>query len=124
MDPREVYLRYVRAGLAGDPDAQAGVFAEDGVLESPLATGSYPPRVEGRAAIREFIAGLQAQADRPAVDTGASRYALHVSAEDDDTDVVVSELDVTFVGGGTMSLVQIFRIRAGEVVLMRDYFRA
>jgi hypothetical protein len=123
MDPREVYLRYVRAGIAGDPDAQAGVFAEDGVLESPLATGSYPPRVEGRAAIREFIAGLQAQADRPAVDIGASRYALHVSAEDD-TDVVVAELDVTLVGGGTMSLVQIFRIRAGEVVLMRDYFRA
>jgi uncharacterized protein len=123
MDPREVYLRYVRAGIAGDPDAQAGVFAADGVLESPLATGSYPPRVEGRAAIRDFIAGLHAQADRPPVDTGASRYALHVSAEDD-TDVLVAELDVTFVGGGTMSLVQIFRIRGGEVVLMRDYFRA
>lgn len=121
MDPREVYLRYVRAGIAGDPDAQAGVFAADGVLESPLATGSYPRRVEGRAAIRDFIAGLQAQPERPAVDFAGSRYALHVSTEDG-ADVVVAEIDVTFVGGGTMSLAQIFRIRAGEVVLMRDYF--
>jgi ketosteroid isomerase-like protein len=126
-DPQKIYQRYVLASaLARDPDALAGLFTDDGVLESPLVPPghAYPRRLEGRAQIR---AGMAAYYERsaaavPAVDTGKSRFVLHVTA---DPGVFIVEIDAALAGpadGTTMSLVQIFRIRDGQIAMLRDYF--
>jgi uncharacterized protein len=57
-----------------------------------------------------------------AVDPGRSRYASHDTT---DPDVFVAELDgVAVVDGRDVALpiVRIFRLRAGEIVSLRDYF--
>jgi ketosteroid isomerase-like protein len=126
-DPQEIYQRYVLASaFARDPDALAGLFTDDGVLESPLVPPghAYPRRLEGRAQIR---AGMAAYYERsagtaPAVDTGKSRFALHATT---DPGVFIVEIDAALAGpaaGTTMSLVQIFRIRDGQIAMLRDYF--
>jgi ketosteroid isomerase-like protein len=126
-DPQEIYLRYVRAGaFARDADALAGMFTADGVLEAPLVPPGheYPRRLEGRAQIR---AGMAAYYQRSAdasqkVDTGKSRYLLHLTA---DPSVFIVEIDTVLTGPAgatTISLVQIFRIRDGKIAMLRDYF--
>jgi limonene-1,2-epoxide hydrolase len=53
------------------------------------------------------------------VDFERTRYALH---ETSDRGVFSVEIDTAFEDGSTVSLVQIFRVRDGEIALMRDYF--
>jgi limonene-1,2-epoxide hydrolase len=36
--------------------------------------------------------------------------------------VFIAEIDTVFQDGSAVALVQIFRVRDGEIVLMRDYF--
>jgi ketosteroid isomerase-like protein len=126
MTPKEIFERYVRAGLTKNADAQAEMYAPDGIFEAPLAPpgGPYPRRLEGRAAIRESFAALHrrsAEADITVLPE-KSRYVLHVT---EDPDVFIAEIDTALEVGGeaaTMSLVQIFRMRDGQIALLRDYF--
>jgi limonene-1,2-epoxide hydrolase len=57
------------------------------------------------------------------VNVEESRYVLHDTA---DPDVFVVEIDTVLDGAAgqrtTTSLVQIFRIRDGQIALLRDYF--
>ena len=61
-----------------------------------------------------------------AVDTGESRYVLDDTA---DPDVFIAEVDgvvhspggTSLDGTSTVSLVQIFRVRDGQIPLLRDY---
>jgi ketosteroid isomerase-like protein len=126
-NPQKLYERYVWAGaMSHNPDAVAELFTADGVLESPLvpADHAYPRRMEGREAIRAGLAAYYerlANADRAdqKVDVDRSRYVLHTTA---DPDVFIAEIDAAVHGSDPMSLVQIFRLRDGEIALMRDYF--
>lgn len=123
MTPQEIFERHVRAGMTRDAEAQAGLYTPDGVFEAPLmpeGTG-YPRRLEGRAALRDGFAEMhrRAAADQRVVDFARSRYVLHTTA---DPDVFIVELDTAFVDAEPMALVQIFRLRDGEIALMRDYF--
>jgi steroid delta-isomerase-like uncharacterized protein len=64
-DARDVPLRYMAAWNRLDADACAECFAEDGVREGRImaqatSPGTRFPRFEGRAAIRERIAGFMA----------------------------------------------------------------
>ena len=123
----EIFERYVYAGaLSRDPDAVAAMFTEDGVFEAPLVPDGHPlpRRLAGRAAIRAGIGAYQRlDAFHGTVNFERSRYVLHDTA---DPDVFVAEIDTVFdVAGGdqrTMSLVQIFRLRDGQIALLRDYF--
>jgi len=126
--PREIFERYVWSGaISRDPDAVAGLFTADGVLESPLmpADGPYPRRLAGRAGIRDGLAAFYARTagTTQTVNTGASRYVLDTTA---DPDVFIAEIDSAMDGpdGVTtaVSLVQIFRLRDGQIALLRDYF--
>lgn len=130
--PQEIFGRYIRAGaLSHDADALAELFTEDGVLEAPLVPDGhhYPARLTGRDAIRSGMAAYYERAanarDRIAggtVDPAKSRYVLHDTA---DPDVFIAEIDTALDVAGesvTMSLVQIFRIRDGQIALLRDYF--
>ncbi|HEY6575393.1 MAG TPA: nuclear transport factor 2 family protein, partial [Mycobacterium sp.] len=57
MTPQELVGRALALLLAHDMAAFAGLWAEDGVLEFPFAAPGYPARVEGRAAIAEYMRG-------------------------------------------------------------------
>ncbi|MFC6084989.1 nuclear transport factor 2-like protein [Sphaerisporangium aureirubrum] len=56
------------------------------------------------------------------VNVAESRYVLHSTT---DPDVFIAEIDTALSGSAgdtTMSLLQIFRLRDGEIALLRDYF--
>ena len=123
---KEVFDRYLHAGaITRDPEAIAALFTEDGVYDSPLVPADHPLRhMAGRDAIR---AGTRAYHQRPA-DQGTmnpehSTLVLHDTA---DPDVFMAEIDVAFDQPDgrrtTTSLLQIFRLRDGQIAMLRDYF--
>lgn len=132
-NPQEIYQRYLWATLTQNADAVAEMFAVDGVFQAPLvpAGRAFPRRLEGREEIRtglaEYyhrwayeqqqagLAGLVANEEK-------SRSVVHTTA---DPDVFVVETDTAFDspdGIRIVSLVKIFRMRDGEIVVLRDYF--
>jgi len=123
---REVFERYLYAGaITRNPDAIAAMFTDDGVYDSPLAPDGHPLRhLVGRDAIRT---GTGAYHQRPtyqgAMNLERSAYVLHDTV---DPDVFIAEIDVAFDEADgrhtTMSLVWIFRLRDGQIALLRDYF--
>jgi ketosteroid isomerase-like protein len=123
---KEVFERYLYAGaITRNPDAIAAMFAEDGVYDAPLVPDGHPlHRLVGRDAIRT---GTSVYHQRPTyqgtMNLERSAYVLH---DTPDPDVFIAEIDVAFdeVDGRwtTMSLVWIFRLRDGQIVMLRDYF--
>ena len=123
---KEIYERYVYAGaITRNPDAVAAMFTEDGVYDAPLVTDDHPLRhLVGRDAIR---AGVGRFHERPAppgtMSLERSAYVLH---DTPDPDVFIAEIDIAFDQNDgrqtTMSLVQIFRLRGGQIAVLRDYF--
>lgn len=124
---QEIFERYVYAGaVTRDPDAIAALFTEDGVYDAPLAPDGHPlhGRLVGRAAIRAGISAYhQLPTRQGTVNPELSAYVLH---DTPDPDVFIAEIDVAFDEADgrrtTMSLVQIFRLRAGRIAMLRDYF--
>lgn len=125
---KEIFERFVYAGaITRNPDAIAAMFTEDGVLEASLVPDDHPlRRLVGRAEIR---AGTSAYHQQPApqgtMNVERSAYVLHETA---DPDVFIAEIDVAFDEDEdygrrtTMSLLQIFRLRDGQIAVLRDYF--
>jgi ketosteroid isomerase-like protein len=124
---REIFERYMYAGAATrNPDAIAAMFTEDGVLDAPLVPDGHPlrQRLVGRDAIRVGVGAYHRRmADPGTVDVQRSAYILHDTT---DPDVFIAEIDVALQQAGgqrtTMSLVQIFRLRDGQIAMLRDYF--
>ena len=79
----------------------------------------------GRDAIRTGISAYHHQypAYQGAVDVERSAYVLHDTA---DPDIFIAEIDTVFDNADgprtTMSLAQIFRLRDGQIAMLRDYF--
>lgn len=123
---KEVFERYIYAGaITRNPDAIAAMFTEDGVYDSPLAPDGHPlRRLVGRDAIRT---GTRLYHEQPSyqatMNVERSAYVLHDTR---DPDVFIAEIDVAFDEADgrrtTISLVQIFRLRDGQIVKLRDYF--
>ena len=123
---KEIFERYVYAGaITRNPDAIAAMFTEDGVLDAPLVpVGHRLRRLVGRDAIRAGIGAYHEQhAYQGTMNRERSAYVLH---DTQDPDVFIAEIDVAFdeTNGRptTMSLVQIFRLRHGQIAMLRDYF--
>lgn len=124
---REIFERYLYAGaISRNPDAVAAMFTEDGVYDAPLAPEGHllHRRLVGRDAIRAGISAYHQQpAYQAAVNPARSALVLHDTA---DPDVFIAEIDAAFDEAGgrrtTMSLVQIFRLRDGQIAMLRDYF--
>jgi ketosteroid isomerase-like protein len=123
----EIFQQYIYAGaITRNPDAVAALFTEDGVYDSPLAPDGHPlhRRLVGRDAIRDGISVYHQQPTyQAAMNRERSASVLHDTA---DPDVFIAEIDVAFDEAGgrrtRMSLVQIFRLRQGQIALLRDYF--
>jgi ketosteroid isomerase-like protein len=127
-DPQEIYRSYLIASAFNrDPDAVAGLFTDDGVLEAPLIPPGhpYPRRMEGPAQIRDGLAAYYQRSPADTgqkVDTDQSRFVLHTTG---DPGAFIVEIDTVLTGPEgttTMSLVQIFRTLDGKIAMMRDYF--
>jgi ketosteroid isomerase-like protein len=123
---KEIFERYLyAAAITRNPDAIAALFTEDGVYDAPLVPDDHPlHRLVGRDAIR---AGTRLYHQQPTyqatMNLERTRYLLH---DTQDPDIFMAEIDVAFDeadGRRTrMSLLQIFRVRDGQIELFRDYF--
>jgi hypothetical protein len=131
--PQEIYQRYLWATMTQNADVVAEMFTVDGVFQAPLvpAGQAFPRRLEGREQIRKGLAEYyhrwadeQEQAGLAGlmVNEEKSKTVVHTTA---DPDVFVVEIDTAFdspEGIRTVSLLKIFRMRDGGIVLLRDYF--
>lgn len=122
--PREIFSRLMAAVLDYDMDAQADLYAEDGILEWPFAPPGMPRRVEGREAIRELLVPL---GERARQSGRRLRDYDHVMIhETTDPEVIIVEFDVTGESdnGGPyrLSYIQVLRVREGKIVSFRDYW--
>ncbi len=119
LTPDQVLRQRRTLLLDQDTEGYVALFAPDGVIELPFAGPKLPARLEGRDAIEEFT---RRSAAIHIEDLEAT--AVHHTA---DPEVVIVELitraKVTGTGQAfTGRSIQVFRIRAGQIVLFRDYF--
>ena len=125
LGPREVFARLQEVVLKFDMDAQADLYAEDGVLEWPFAPEDMPRRVAGREAIRRVLVPLGERAR--AAGHRLLEYQSLVVHDTSDPEVIIAEFDVRgeIVPSGRpyqLSYVQVLRVRDGRIVTFRDYW--
>jgi limonene-1,2-epoxide hydrolase len=110
--PDEVVTEFCKKWLTADPDELAGYFTEDAVYHNiPMAP------VQGREAIKEFIAGFTA---------GFDGIDFQVHRQVSDGNVVMNErTDVMHrKDGGEIPLpvAGVFEVIDGRIAAWRDYF--
>ena len=118
--PAEVLARRRQLIMNGDADGYADLFSPDGVMESPFAPPGAPSRLEGREAIREYSRHVIASPLRLEEFEAVELYQTQ------DPEVVIVEmrakLTLTTTGRSVAAAsIQIYRIRAGQIVLFRDF---
>jgi ketosteroid isomerase-like protein len=120
VTPADVLALRRRLTLSGDVDGLADLFAPDAVIEAPFAPPGAPSRLEGREAIREYSRHVMASPLR------LEDYEVTELYQTQDPEVVIAEMRAK----GTLTTtgqpfaatsVQILRIRAGQIVLFRDF---
>jgi ketosteroid isomerase-like protein len=119
MKPQEL-VSHALSLLAQDMASFAGLWAADGVLEFPFAAPVYPARVEGRAAVTEYMRG---HPDILQINEIKDRV-LHQSV---DPEVVIAEFAAagTVVATGApyrMSYIAVITVRNNEIQRYRDYW--
>jgi hypothetical protein len=128
LSPRDVVEATHRAVLDGDADGFARRFAEDAVLEFPFSVEvSLPARIEGRDAIRGAAATLGQRFHREG--RRLRRFEKPVVHETTDPELLVLEFEAV---GDTdaenapsrLPDIQLWRVRDGHVLSMRDYLGA
>ncbi|WNV92133.1 nuclear transport factor 2 family protein [Umezawaea sp. Da 62-37] len=120
MNPTELVDHALDLLLRKDMKSFAGLFAEDGVLEFPFAAPGAPQRVDGRAAIEEYLRGYPDMLD-------VREVAEKVVHRTEDPEVVIVEMAVDGVVVATatpyrMRYIAVLTVRDGEVRRYRDYW--
>ncbi|PRX96602.1 nuclear transport factor 2 family protein [Allonocardiopsis opalescens] len=106
--------------LAKDMRGFARLWAQDGVIEFPFAPPGYPERVEGRAAIEEYLRGYPGILDVREI----AEQAVHQSV---DPEVVIAEIETAGLVVATgrpyrMRYIAVITVRDGEIWRYRDYW--
>jgi uncharacterized protein len=106
--------------LAHDMAAFAGLWAEDGVLEFPFAAPGYPARVEGRAAVAEYMRGYPDILDVREI----PQSVMHQTV---DPEVVIVEFQAAGIVASTgapyqMTYIAVITVRNNEIARYRDYW--
>jgi uncharacterized protein len=122
--PAAVFAQVQSRLLAFDGAGYANLFAPDAVVEFPFGAVGLPVRLEGRAQIRRHVAKRM----EAAVAAGRRMLAFHdlVIHQTTDPEVIVVEFeaegeDVSANRRYRLPYLQVYRIRAGAIVTMRDY---
>jgi ketosteroid isomerase-like protein len=120
MTAAELVGRALELLVAKDMAAFAGLWAEDGMIEFPFAAPGYPSRVEGRAAIQEYMRDYPDILDVRQI----VQETVHQSV---DPQVAIVEFEAAGVVAGTgkpyrMRYVAVVTVRDGEIQMYRDYW--
>ncbi|MFI1915344.1 nuclear transport factor 2 family protein [Nocardia sp. NPDC020380] len=120
MNPRELVHHALALLLAKDMTGFAGLWSEQGVLEFPFAAPGYPPRIEGRAAIEEYLRDYPALLDIRAI----PEPTVHQST---DPEVVIAEFEASGIVVATgrdyrLRYIAVITVRDGEIQHYRDYW--
>lgn len=118
--PRALFEKAIELLLAKDMAGFAGLWAEDGSMEFPFAPADRPSRVDGRAAVSEYLRRYPEMLDVRDVPW----RQVHETA---DPNVIVAEFDVA---GQVVATGKPYRSRYivvitahdGEIVGWRDYW--
>jgi ketosteroid isomerase-like protein len=118
--PTDVVDRAMDLLLAHDMAGFAGLWAVDGTIEFPFAPAGYPQRVEGRAAVTEYLRDYTDHVDLRAI----TSRTVHRTA---DPEVVVVEFEVDGIAVRTgrpyrMKYISVITVRGGEIAGYRDYW--
>ncbi|WP_434449877.1 nuclear transport factor 2 family protein [Lentzea sp. E54] len=116
----DLIARALQLLLDKDMIGFAGLWAEDGTAEFPFAPPGWPARLEGRAAIEDYVR------DYPKV-LDIQSFPKQVVHQTTDPDVVIVEYDAEGVLVPTgepyrHSYVVVVTTRDGEIVNYRDYW--
>ncbi|MEU2249506.1 nuclear transport factor 2 family protein [Streptomyces sp. NPDC019224] len=119
--PRGVLASYYRAMLGKSADELADLYAADALHEFPFTAPGFPPRYEGREAVR---AGYRAAWGASPVRIDEVRTVS--SYETADPEVIIAEHVVagTLPAGGaafTVPGLLVLRVRDGLITHVRDY---
>lgn len=98
----------------------AGLWAEDGVAEFPFAPPGWPTRLEGRAAVEDYVRDYPKTLDIRSI-------PKQVVYRTTDPDRVIVEFDAEGVVVATgkpyrVSYIVVIETRDGEITLYRDYW--
>jgi uncharacterized protein len=120
MNPRELVEHALKLLIAKDMSAFAGLWAKTGVLEFPFASPGYPQRLEGRAAVQEYLRGYPEIVDVREI----TEQAVHQSV---DPEVVIVEFEAAGVVVATgapyrLRYIAVITARDGEIQHYRDYW--
>lgn len=120
MTAQELVNHALELLLAHDTAAFAGLWAEDGVLEFPFAAPGYPARVEGRAAVAEYMRGYPDILDIREIPQSEMHQTI-------DPDVVVIEFQAAGIVVATgapyqMTYIAVITVRDNEIQRYRDYW--
>ncbi|MQA88192.1 MAG: nuclear transport factor 2 family protein [Streptosporangiales bacterium] len=129
LSPREVFVRYLRTGLAGDRDAQVELFAADAIVDFPFAPPGVPRRFQGREEIRNMLTALEGGTQRAEMRIKEEDSVVLVVHETTNPEVVIAEIEARVEVGGTgeslrVPYIQVYRVRDGQIVSFRDYWAA
>jgi uncharacterized protein len=124
--PRDVFERVRRSVMEYDANGFADLFASDGMMEFPFGGGAVglPACLEGREQIRRHMSSALTRSwESGRRFLGYDDLVVH---ETSDPEVIIVEFDLhgQTPAGQTYQLpyVQVFRVRDGEILSMRDYF--
>lgn len=120
IEPLTVVDRAFELLLAHDMAGFAGLWAVDGVMEFPFAPAGYPQRLDGRAAVAEYLRDYTDRVDLRAVTERTMHRTL-------DPEVVIVEfaVDGVAVQSGRPyrpRYVSVITVREGEIARYRDYW--
>jgi ketosteroid isomerase-like protein len=119
---REVWEQLVSHQVTRDLDGWVSCFAADGVLEWPFRLKGVQPRLEGQAAIRATLAPVWERARQTNRRiTGHDHAVFH---ETTDPEVLIVEFEIvgeTAHGPFRQAAVYLLRVRAGHVLLLREF---
>lgn len=116
----DLFDESLRLLLAKDMTGYARLWAVDGVFEFPFAAANYPTRLDGRAAIEDYLRDYPSLLDVREI----TEQTIHQTT---DPDVVIAEFEAAGVVVATgrpyrMRYVAVVTARNGEIASYRDYW--
>ncbi|MCU1683259.1 MAG: hypothetical protein JWQ81_3998 [Amycolatopsis sp.] len=120
MKPLELVDHALKLLVEKDMAGFAGLWAVDGTMEFPFAPESSPQRLDGRAAVEDYLRDYPEKVDVRAV---VSKL-VHETA---DPEVVIAEFEVEGVVVAStrpyrLSYIAVISVRDGEIRNYRDYW--